>query len=218
GQSRYREDIDYSIQNRGQWVADILDALSIDTPVIVVAHDHGGVFGASFAVQYPERVKALVLQNTLFHREYNWHPMGKIWRTPIFGELNIKLIAVPALSMPIMHQYVKWGAPDLTYDHTRAMFARFKANEHMGKSMLKLYRDSDPADFAGWDDRLYALAAEKPTLVLWGKQDKYLPMAFPEKLQTHSAELVVFEDAGHWLALTQPKAYADEIIKFLNTI
>src|SRR5687767_8237603 len=64
GQSEAANNFDWSIKNRGQWVADVLDAAGITEPVVLVAHDHGGPFAASFAVQYPERVKQLVLQNT----------------------------------------------------------------------------------------------------------------------------------------------------------
>ncbi len=54
GQSGAATNFDWSIQNRGQWVADVLDAAGITEPVVLVVHDHGGPFGGSFAVQYPD--------------------------------------------------------------------------------------------------------------------------------------------------------------------
>src|SRR5262249_515556 len=86
GQSGSADQFDWSVGNRGKWVSDVLDALGIGEPVIIVGHDHGGLFVASFAVQFPQRVKQIILQNTLCHADYDWHLFGKLWRTPLVGE------------------------------------------------------------------------------------------------------------------------------------
>jgi pimeloyl-ACP methyl ester carboxylesterase len=86
GESSAADSFDWSIANRGKWVNHVLDAAGVTEPIHVVGHDHGGVFTASFAVQYPDRVKKLVLQNVLFNADYEWHLFGKLWRTPLLGE------------------------------------------------------------------------------------------------------------------------------------
>lgn len=213
GQSGSAKAFNWSIENRGKWLADILDALDIQAPVMIVGHDHGGPFAASFAVQFPDRVKKLVLQNTLFHRDYDWHLFGKIWRTPLLGEC-FAFWQRFAIARPIAIWYMKKGSPNLTSRYIIELTKTWTSR--MGQAMLALYRASNPEDFAGWDDRLYEFVANKSTLILWGELDYYIPIEFAEQLEKHGARLVRFLDAGHWLAVTKTREYADELIKFFK--
>ncbi|MDX2137400.1 MAG: alpha/beta fold hydrolase [Chloroflexota bacterium] len=45
GRSTIEQNYDFSLENRGQFVEHILNALGITEQVIVVVHDHGGPFG-----------------------------------------------------------------------------------------------------------------------------------------------------------------------------
>ncbi len=86
----------------------------------------------------------------------------------------------------------------------------------MGRAMVALYRASDPHIFLGWEDKLDALIGVKPTLVLWGEHDFYLPLRFAEQWQKKGAALVRFPDAGHWLAVEKPIEYAHHLTEFLQ--
>jgi pimeloyl-ACP methyl ester carboxylesterase len=213
GVSGSAKGFDWSIENRGKWLADILDELKIQEPIVLVGHDHGGPFAASFAVQFPDRVRKLVLQNTLFHRDYNWHPFGKIYRTPLLGEY-FAFSQRLAIARPIAIWYMKRGAPNLTSDYIIELSKTWTS--HMGAAMLAVYRASDPENFAGWDDRLHEFIANKATLVLWGELDTYIPVKFAERLEKHGARLIRYPDAGHWLAVTKTREYAEELSTFLK--
>ena len=212
GQSGAATGFDWSLQNRGQYIADILDALGISEPVILVGHDHGGPFVASFAVQFPARVKKLVLQNTLFQSDYEWHLFGRLYRTPLVGEY-MALTQGTILALPIAIWYMKKGSPLLTNDYIASL--RKTWTRRMGQAMLALYRASDPALFAGWEDRLYELIGQKPVLVLWGDKDFYLPASFAERCGQHGAQVVHFPEAGHWLAVEKPADYAQHLTAFI---
>ncbi len=86
----------------------------------------------------------------------------------------------------------------------------------MGKAMLKLYRASTSSLAAGWEEKLNAFIGTKPTLVLWGEHDKYLPIRFAEGWEKAGAKLVRFPDGGHWLAVEKPEAYAEQLAAFFQ--
>jgi pimeloyl-ACP methyl ester carboxylesterase len=67
-------------------------------------------------------------------------------------------------------------------------------------------------------DRLY-LAAEVPTLIVWGDRDRIIPVAHAHT--THElipgSRLVVIEGAGHFLPVEQPVAFLEALEDFLAT-
>jgi pimeloyl-ACP methyl ester carboxylesterase len=211
GQSAAAYGFDWSIKNRGQWLADILDALGIKEPVVLVGHDHGGPFVASFAVQFPKRVKKLVLQNTLFNTDYDWHLFGKLWRMPLIGDY-MALLQPYRITLPLLMWYVRKGAPLLTVDYVRALQKTW--TYRMGRAMLALYRASDVREFAGWEDKLAAFIGSHPTLVVWGEKDYYLPIRFAEGWEKNGATLARFPEVGHWVMAEAPTEYAQQLTAF----
>ena len=67
-------------------------------------------------------------------------------------------------------------------------------------------------------DRLY-LAAEVPTLIVWGDRDRIIPVSHAHL--THElipgSRLVVVEGAGHFLPVEQPAAFLEALEDFLAT-
>ena len=212
GRSHAPRDFDFSLDNRGKWVADLLTALNITEPIILVVHDHGGPFGITFAIENPQQVAGIVLLNTLYNRDYVWHPMGKIWRTPVIGEIMAWLQVLPT-AISVSYPYMKWGSPKITLGQVWSLQKYFRPA--MTRHMIRLYRASDPEAFIGYDERWEAFIAENPVLILWGDQDRYLPVNIAERMANAGATLIRYPDVGHWLAITNPVPVAEEITKFL---
>ena len=67
-------------------------------------------------------------------------------------------------------------------------------------------------------DRLY-LAAEKPTLIIWGDHDRMIPVA--QGRATHEAipgsRLEIFEGAGHFPHSEDPVQFGKIMIEFMDT-
>ena len=67
----------YSVKTESEAVKATLDSLQILKPIVLVGHSYGGVIAFDFAINYPERVRSLVLvEAPLFHiakakREYS---------------------------------------------------------------------------------------------------------------------------------------------------
>jgi len=55
----------FTLSGLGQWTADFLDALGVLEHVLVIGHSFGGGVAITFAHDHPERVKGLVLVNSI---------------------------------------------------------------------------------------------------------------------------------------------------------
>jgi pimeloyl-ACP methyl ester carboxylesterase len=84
----------------------------------------------------------------------------------------------------------------------------------MRKMVLRLYRAADPRNFAQWERGLLDLTGQKPTLVLWGDVDPYIPSRFAERFG--AAEVVHLPQTGHWPPVEAPEKTAGHIMRFLT--
>ena len=191
-------DFDCGLESMARFVDELVSALGIDQPLNLAAHDFGGPFGLSWAIRHPHKVRRIAVMDTLYFADYRWHFWGRVWRTPWLGEL----------SMLLMNRWIfAWelcrGSRRLDARHIRETWAR--VTPAMKRMVLRLYRATDPANFAGWEDEMLALTARVPTLAMWGGRDPYIPASYAERFG--SARVRLFPDCGHWL----PAEAADEV-------
>lgn len=55
----------FSLSGYAAWIADLLDALEIDEPAVLVGHSFGGGVATRFAHDHPQRTRSLVLVNSV---------------------------------------------------------------------------------------------------------------------------------------------------------
>ena len=81
-------------------------------------------------------------------------------------------------------------------------------------AVLHLYRSADPDRLAAAGERLGSIAA--PSLVVWGRRDRYLPSKFGRAYATRlpNAEFYELTDAGHWPWIEEPEV-VDRVIRFI---
>lgn len=199
GRSRAAADFDPTFAGLGRFVDAVVEALGVDGPLGVVAHDYGGAFAMAWAALHPEKARRLVaINHPFFVGDYRWHRWARIWRTPLLGELS----TVPMGWWPIFSRSLRSGARALPEEHVREAFAAFTPATR--RMILRLYRAADPAAFRRWEPRMRAATARIPTLVLWGEHDPYIPGWVAER----------FPDAGHWLPVEQPERVAASLLRF----
>jgi len=197
---------DFSLESMAQWVNGVVDGLGIDGPVDLAVHDFGGPFGLAWAVRYPERVGRLILSNTIFFADYRWHAWARVWRTPVLGELSMLL-----MNRVMFSRELRRGGPGLPAEHIRSSWERLRWRTR--RTVLRLYRATDPESFAGWEGAMVALAREKQALVLWGGRDPYIGAGFAGRFGTDQVQ--VFPEIGHWVPLEAPEAWARAAREFL---
>jgi haloalkane dehalogenase len=191
-----------------QFVEAVRRALGINTPLDFVAHDFGGPFAFAWAVNHSDAVRRMVAINTLFFSDYRWHFWARVWRTPILGELSMTL-----MNRVMFARELKRGSyghiPQSHVDRTWGLIT-----PRMKSEVLRLYRATNPEALRGWEDKLLELTARKPTLVIWGDKDPYIPTRYAERFQ--AKQVVHMAQVGHWPPVEVPKATAEHIGKFLS--
>jgi pimeloyl-ACP methyl ester carboxylesterase len=196
-----------SLDGMAKFVAALCRACRIAEPADLVVHDFGGPFGLAWAVQHPQAVRRIVAINTVFFSDYRWHFWGRVWRTPILGELSMATMNRWMLARELRRG--TGGGIDQT--HIARTWAL--VSNRMKREILRLYRATDPAGFIGWEERLIALAAKKPILVLWGDRDPYIPARYADRF--HARRIVHLPRVGHWPPVEVPIEVAEHVLGFL---
>jgi haloalkane dehalogenase len=200
GQSGVPQGFNFSLDAMARWVEALVDALGIAEPLHLVGHDFGGIYGMAWAVRSPARVRSITVTNTNFFSDYRWHSGAQLWRTPILGEL-----ATIATPRSVWRSTLNKISPALPADLVDAGYNSFR-NATSRRTILRLYRATDSANFRGWEDGLLTLMRQAPSMVLWGDKDPFAPSAWAEKFQARATHH--FADYGHWLPAEAPAPFA----------
>lgn len=192
---------DYSL---GRLVADlveILDQLGIGS-AHVCGLSLGGVIAQAFALKFPERVRTLVLANTLprIGDAEGWRARAE--RVRADGVAAIADLAMERFfSEPFRHR-----APEVVWAARRQLLAT-SADGYAG--CCAALRDADlTAD---------AVRLEAPTLVIAGAHDVSTPAAAMGAFAAAVADARVIElEAGHLSNLEQPDAFAAALLAHLE--
>jgi len=180
--------------------------------VALVVHDWGGLIGLRWACDHPDSVSALVLMGTGFFADGKWHGLARAMRSP--GELDEVMKKMDRAAFEEVIRSVQPRAGDEAVEEYWKSFA----TPEQRHAHLELYRSGDFDKLAGYEGAPARLGV--PTLVLWGAGDDYAPIAGAQRFarEIPHAELVVLDEAGHFLMEDQPERVAGEIGRFLSGV
>jgi pimeloyl-ACP methyl ester carboxylesterase len=177
---------------------EMFDALGLKS-VPVIGHSFGGMMAAELAASNPERVSKLVLLC----------PIG-LWRddTPIPNWMLI----TPASDLP------KYLVHDPDGPLAKQMFGAPDAEVQIRTiwSMACTGKFVWPIPDKGLKKRIHRIQA--PTLVLWGKQDKLVPVRYAEEFGhgIPGSKVEIIDQAGHLFPVEYPERVAGMIEDFLR--
>ena len=211
---------DYSLGAYASGVRDLLQAIGHDRAT-VVGHSLGGGVAMQFAYQFPERCERLVLVSSGgLGREV--HMLLRAAALP-GSELVLPLLASPgiigrvdAVGTFLSRLGLRAGADldelwrgfsSLTDGGARAAFI------HTLRTIL------DPSgQRVSATDRLY-LAAEMPTLIVWGERDPIIPFRHGLRASelVPGSRFVTFPDAGHFPYRDDPRRFVRELTDFIES-
>ena len=190
GRSAKRGDLDYSIGGYADWLERFCELAGLER-VRLAMHDWG-VVGLAFAQRAPERVERIVAINTVpLLPGYRWHPLARVWRTPVAGEIAMGFAVGPV------------RAPAAARGPRRARARRASTPARSGRSCgstAPARPPCSPPPGAG-SARIGA-----PALVLHGARDRYIPARFADGLAAALGDGRVehVDGAGHWPWLDRP--------------
>lgn len=178
--------------------------------VVLVVHDTGGGIGLRWACDHPDAIAGLVITNTGFFPDYEWHQIAKTMRTPMQGEALVDSLSREGLATLL--QESASGIDD------RAVDEYWKAFSTPGnrRGMLELYRSFDVNELRPYQGRLGELGA--PALILWGQADDFLPDEYAKRFagEIPGADLVSLDGTRHFLFEDEPERCCREVIDFLR--
>jgi pimeloyl-ACP methyl ester carboxylesterase len=193
-----RPKIPWNVSDYENWAIEFLKFLNLEK-FYLVGHSFGGRVAIKLAVDYPEKIKKLIL----------CAPAG--------------IKSEPNLETKILLSFAKIGNSVFTFRHLRRfkrgvrnffyIFLRnrdyAKANGIMKETMKKVLEE---------DLSLYVPRIEKKTLIIWGKNDRVVPVKFAHIFEgkIKGSELSIIPKVGHGPHLFFPEKTAKIIAEFLE--
>lgn len=184
-------------------IADFMNALKIDS-AIIAGSSMGSVNGQRFAMDYPERVRGLVLMGAFVNMRDN----------PAVGEFEETVISNlvdpidPALALDFQQSTLAKPIPESLLN--TVVEESLKVPARVWKAVFK---GCINVDFSGELKKVKA-----PTLILWGDQDVFSPRADQETLASGiaNAHLVVYQGGGHAIHWEDPARVAADLTAFTS--
>jgi pimeloyl-ACP methyl ester carboxylesterase len=214
GQSERPLDRDTSVGAQTELLVGLLDALGVESAALIT-HDIGGAVGQRMAVLHPERVRRLLLVDSV---SYDSWP-SETWQKIIASGLD-DLARLPAhefeemltrqLTMTVADEAIMTGdVLDAFLAPHRGAVGRASFVEHQ----VAHYDARHTEEIA---DRLGDITV--PVRLLWGQEDRWQPTGWAERLAADipGAELVVVPGAGHFVMEDDPERVTREVLDFLS--
>ena len=178
--------------------------------VVLGLHDWGGLIGLRWACDHPDAVSTLILSNTGFFADTEWHVMAQALRTPGQGEQLLDNLTKQAFATMLRDQGGR--IPDDAVDEYWKAFTSPAGRQ----GMLELYRSGDFEKLKPYKGQLEAMGV--PALILWGANDPVVPVAAAHRFdrEISDSKVVILEDASHFLYDDEPARCAREIVAFLD--
>ncbi len=212
------DEFDYTFDRLAEVMEGLIQALGLERYSLYLM-DYGAPVGYRLAVQHPERVQALIVQNGNAYeeglREF-WEPLKAYWKDKTEAH-------VEALRGFLNRDATRWQ-----YVHgTRNPEAISPDNWNIDQPLLDregnqaiqlaLFYDygSNPPRYPEW--QAYFRAHQPPTLIVWGKNDEIFPAegAYPYQRDLRNLEFHLL-DTGHFALEEDAEVIAGHISAFLT--
>src|SRR6266481_5812844 len=194
--------LDYRVATFVDFLDRFLDELKIDHASLV-GNSHGGWIAADFALAHPERIDRLVLCDAA-----GYAALGK--------NMNARTLSALRLAS---RDDIRYLGP-LTFHDKRfyedvdlAFKQRVTAGDGytIDRVVDSIIRNEDVLD-----GRLGAI--HKPTLIVWGRDDKLIPLSFAERFHKEIAnsQLRIIDNCGHMPHVECPDEFTRIVLEFLG--
>jgi pimeloyl-ACP methyl ester carboxylesterase len=205
----------HSYESISQDITDLLDELNIEE-VTLIGHSMGGKAAMTFAIQFPEKVKKLIVVD-IAPRAYQRLTEAS---SQVSEHLNILsgLLAIDTTSIA-------------SRSHADNLLAAYVSDIKTRQFLLKnLIRKDDHFEWAlniaGLRKNIPLIMGnipvkgqfDKPTLFIKGELSNYIKESDNEIIKSmfSKAEITTIFDASHWVHAEQPEAFMAAVNSFIN--
>ena len=200
----------YTIDEQAAAVIGLMDRLGIDQAVIAGA-SYGGAVASMIALDYPERVKKLILVGAVTNDDPKRKLLLRISCLPLIGDVTTPLFLGSRwiLRKRMEDMYRRMGRPINEKMVASRHHLLATANTH--RAMIRTARR--------WSaNRIQREASliRQPTLLVWGDGDDHIPIenAFMMRDTLPNARLIVFRNCGHLPPAESPDKFVEAVSEF----
>jgi pimeloyl-ACP methyl ester carboxylesterase len=211
---------DYTLGGYANGMRDLLTVLGIDK-VTVIGHSFGGGVAMQFAYQFPERTERLMLVSS-GGLGPEVHPAIRAITTPGFHELMgvLTLPGLRHLGVAGMRTLAALGLRSTRdFDEAARIFDGFRdpAARHAIRHVVRAVVDWH-GQIVTMADRAY-LTAAMPMWVVWGRDDKVIPVrhANTAAALAPDARVEVLAGAGHFPHRDHPYRFTQLVHEFIRS-
>lgn len=205
----------YSLSYYAQFVRGFLDAQGIERAALV-ANSGGGAIALQAALLFPERVEALVLVASAgLGKEVTL--LLRLPTLPLLGEFLTR----PNRKRAAQFLGEMYYDPALVTEELVDLFYETSSLPGAQKAFLRASRST--IGLGGVRKKVYQPILDSlgsitvPTLIVWGEQDKILPVAHAHiaKERMPNAQLHIFDQCGHQPMVEHPAQFNKLVLEFL---
>ena len=201
----------YDIETNTQFVIALMDALHVKSAVLA-GNSLGGYIAWKTAVDYPDRVTKLVLVDSAGYKfAPKSIPIGfKLANMPLLSPITTNVLPKSIIADSLRNVY---GDPSKV---TPALIERYYNNTlRAGNRQAVIERFTQTK---GGDFELQIQSIKQPTLILWGSEDRLIPIDNAKRFQLDikGSELVVFTGLGHVPQEEDPAVTVKPVQAFLS--
>jgi pimeloyl-ACP methyl ester carboxylesterase len=205
---------DYDVLRYVEFITSLLDSLEIPR-VIIAGNSFGGQVAWETAVTAPARVAALILVDAV---GYPFEPESipiafRIAMSPTFQPLMNYMLPRPVVAASVHDVY---GDPSRVTDELVDRYYELSLRDGNRRALGLRLESIVPSEISA--ARIATLT--QPTLILWGRKDRLIPLAYGERFAQDIAgsRLVVFDGLGHVPHEEDPEATVAALLRFLEEL
>jgi pimeloyl-ACP methyl ester carboxylesterase len=204
-------DGEYTIAGQAKLIVGLLDRLNIRDATFV-GSSYGGAVAATCALDHAEYVRKLVLVGAVSNNRPLEFALMRLFGSPLVGDVVSPLLIG---SRRLLRRRMK-----RVYDeHSWVLDERRVDARHLPLRAANTQR-AIIRTVRGWNAERVARDAHlmrQPTLLLWGENDREIPLADGEKLHVEivGSRLVVFLNCGHLPHEEYPEAFTELVCDFV---
>lgn len=201
----------YSQEFYVEFINEFLKSIQVDQ-CILGGNSLGGAIAWNYAHQYPEKVKKLILIDAAGY--------------PMVSES--KPIAFTLAQIPVLKHMLNYLTPKFLAE--KSVINVYEDPSKVNDALVDRYFDLflregnrqafvDRMNFSEYPDYLEKIRAiQTPTLILWGENDKLIPVANAYKFQNDlpNDTLVILDKTGHVAMEEDPERTVEVMRKFLK--
>jgi pimeloyl-ACP methyl ester carboxylesterase len=199
GDSERRPGAGYRIEDMADDAAAVIDALELG-PTVVVGHSMGGWVAQQLAIEYPERVRAVLLEAAF----------GTARENPAARAFLEEVAAMPEVPAEFAREFQLSTTANPLPDGALDVFVAesMKLPAWLWRELFRGFLETDLSPRLG--------SIEAPTLLVWGDRDEFITRADQDRLLAAipDARLEVYAGTGHAVHWEVPQRFAAELIAF----